>query len=58
MNEDLEKVLELLAQAAEDAEKIGAVTCEVTIADPFGAGVLYQFFGESSEVQRQEPTLN
>ena len=55
---DLERVLELLAQGAVDAEKIGAVSCELTITDPFGAGVLYRYQGQSSEFKRPEPTWN
>ena len=50
MNADLEKVLELLAQAAEDAERIGAVTCELAITDVNGAGVLFRYIGESDSV--------
>jgi hypothetical protein len=50
LNADLEKVLELLAQAAEDAERIGAVTCELAITDAFGAGVLFRYIGESDSV--------
>jgi len=50
LNADLEKVLELLAQAAEDAERIGAVTCELAITDAHGAGVLFRYVGESDSV--------
>lgn len=56
INADLETVLQLLAQAAEDAEKIGAVSAEVILTDPFGAGVLLRFVGETSEVKPEEPT--
>ena len=52
---DLERVLEVLQQAAVDAEKIGAVSVEVTLTDPFGAGLLISFFGESSEIEPEEP---
>ena len=50
LNADLEKVLELLAQAAEDAERIGAVTCELAITDAHGAGVLFRYVGEADSV--------
>jgi len=55
MTSDLERVLEVLAQAAIDAEKIGAVSVEVTLTDPHGAGLLISFFGESSEIEPEEP---
>jgi hypothetical protein len=52
---DLQKVLELLAQGAVDAEAIGAVSCELTITDPHGAGVMYRYTGQSSEFKPAEP---
>ena len=52
---DLERVLELLAQAAIDAEKIGAVSCEVSLLDPHGAGILYRIVGQSAEFKPAEP---
>lgn len=52
---DLEKVLELLAQGAKDAELIGAVSCELTLTDPLGAGVMYRYQGASSEFRPEEP---
>jgi hypothetical protein len=52
---DLQKVLELLAQGAVDAEAIGAVSCELTITDPHGAGVMYRYTGQSSEFKPEEP---
>ena len=55
MTADLERVLEVLQQAAVDAEKIGAVSVEVTLTDPRGAGLLFSFFGESSEIEPEEP---
>lgn len=55
---DLQKVLELLAQGAVDAERIGAVSCELTITDPHGAGVLYRYTGDSSECKLPQPTWN
>ena len=58
IGDDLQKVLELLAQGAIDAENIGAVSCELTITDPHGAGVLYRYQGQSSEFKRPEPTWN
>lgn len=58
INADLQKVLELLAQGAVDAENIGAVSCELTITDPFGAGVLYRYQGQSAEFKQPEPTWN
>lgn len=57
-NADLEKVLELLAQGARDAEAIGAVSCELTLTDPLGAGVMYRYTGQSSEFRAPEPTWN
>ncbi len=55
IGDDLQKVLELLAQGAVDAENIGAVSCELTITDPFGAGVLYRYTGQSAEFKPTEP---
>lgn len=55
IGDDLQKVLELLAQGAVDAENIGAVSCELTITDPFGAGVLYRYVGQSAEFKPEEP---
>ena len=55
MTADLERVLEVLQQAAVDAEKIGAVSVEVTLTDPHGAGLFFSFFGESSEIEPEEP---
>lgn len=55
INADLQKVLELLAQGAVDAESIGAVSCELTITDPHGAGVMYRYEGQSAEFKRPEP---
>lgn len=48
-------MLELLAQGAKDAEAIGAVSCQLTLTDPFGAGVMYRYTGESSEFKPEEP---
>jgi hypothetical protein len=55
IGDDLQKVLELLAQGAVDAENIGAVSCELTITDPHGAGVLYRYVGQSAEFKPEEP---
>lgn len=55
INADLQKVLELLAQGAIDAENIGAVSCELTITDPYGAGVMYRYTGQAAEFKPAEP---
>ncbi len=55
IGDDLQKVLELLAQGAVDAENIGAVSCELTITDPHGAGVMYRYTGQSAEFKPEEP---
>jgi hypothetical protein len=50
---DLAKVLELLQQAAQDARRIGAVTCELAITDADGAGMLYRVVGHSDTVTQR-----
>lgn len=43
---DLQKVLEKLAQAAVDAQKIDAAGVQIVIIDRFNAGVVYSYFGD------------
>lgn len=43
---DLQKVLEKLAQAAVDAQKIDAAGVQIVIIDRFNAGVVYCYFGD------------